>query len=277
MYKLIFFFFIFFSSLMNAQNKRFVYEYVLAKDSTHLEIKEKEFLNLDIGQQGSKFYAAEVLKLDSLIKNKETLMGDFPYQNINFLDVVIKNYPGFDINFYTNCLIDYKVSLQKKLDWKIFPEKKNILGYSTQKATTTLYKRKWTVWFTTDIPVQDGPYLFQGLPGLIIKAEDDQRSISFNLIGIQSLHRFDLNEIPYYFKSDLLQISENDLKKAIKNFHDKPSVQMHDEGDPRAGKIQTFYMEGKEVSSSEFYRIMEQMNKNALKKTNNLLRYDIIK
>lgn len=276
MYKSILFL-IFFSSLMNAQNKRFVYEYVLAKDSTHLEIKEKELLNLDVGQQGSKFYASEVLKLDSLIKNKETPMGDFPYQNINFLDVVIKNYPGFDINFYTNCLIDYKVSLKKKLDWKIFPEKKNILGYSAQKATTTLYKRKWTVWFTTDIPVQDGPYLLQGLPGLIIKAEDENKSISFNLIEIKSLPQFNINEIPYYFQSDPLSINENDLKKAIKNFYEKPSVQMHDEGDPRAGKIQTFYMEGKEVSSSEFYRIMEQKNKNALKKTNNLLKYDIIK
>jgi hypothetical protein len=115
------------------------------------------------------------------------------------------------------------------------------------------------------------------LPGLIIKAEDENKSISFDLIEIKSLPQFNINEIPYYFQSDPLSINENDLKKAIKNFYEKPSVQMHDEGDPRAGKIQTFYMEGKEVSSSEFYRIMEQKNKNALKKTNNLLKYDIIK
>ncbi|WP_345989294.1 GLPGLI family protein [Chryseobacterium sp. PTM-20240506] len=276
MYKVVFFF-LFVSLFIKSQNKRFVYEYVFAKDSTHLENKEKEILNLDIGKEGSKFYAAQVLVLDSLIKNKETPMGDFPYQKIGFLDVVVKKYPSFDMNFYTSCLVDYNVSLHKKLDWQVFPEKKNILGYSVQRATTTLYKRKWTVWFTTDIPVQDGPYLFQGLPGLIIKAEDDQRSISFNLIGIQSLHRFDISEIPYYFKSDLLQISEKDLKNAIKNFHDKPSVQMHDEGDPRALNIQNFHIDGKEVSRSEFYRIMEQNNKEAIKKTNNLLNYDIIK
>lgn len=276
MYKLISLF-LFVSSFINAQNKRFVYEYVFAQDSTHLETKDREFLNLDIGKEGSKFYASEVLKLDSLIKNKETPMGDFPYQDIKFLDVVVKKYPSFDIDFYTTCLVDYKVNFHKKLDWKIFPEKKNILGYSAQRATNTLYKRKWTVWFTTDIPVQDGPYLLQGLPGLIIKAEDENKSISFNLIEIKSLPQFDINEIPYYFKSDLLPINESALKKAIKNFYDKPSVQMNDESDRRSDEKQVFYMEGKEVSSSEFYRIMEQNNKNALKKTNNLLRYDIIK
>ncbi|MFP3813502.1 GLPGLI family protein, partial [Bacillus sp. SIMBA_005] len=88
--------------------------------------------------------------------------GKYPYQGIKFLDVIIKKYPSFDMNFYTSCLIYYDVSLNKKLEWKILPEKATILGYPVQKATTTLYKRKWTVWFTTEIPVQDGPYFFHG-------------------------------------------------------------------------------------------------------------------
>jgi GLPGLI family protein len=263
------------SLIVNAQNKRFIYEYSFAEDSTHIEMQSKEFLNLDIGKQGSQFYASDVVEQDSLVKIKERPIGKYPYQGIKYLDVIIKNYPSFDMNFYTSCRGYYKVNLNKKLDWKILPEKDKILGYSVQKATTTLYNRKWTVWFTPDIPIQDGPYFFQGLPGLIIKAEDEKKGISFKLVEIKSLKHFEINEIPYFFRLDTIQVNENELKKVLKNYFDKPSPERRNEnGDIK----QTFYDgNGKEVSSAEFYRAAEQSNKNALKKRNNLLRWDIIK
>ncbi|WP_027385145.1 GLPGLI family protein [Chryseobacterium gregarium] len=269
------FFFIFSIFLIKAQNKRFVYEYRFAQDSAHLENQSKELLNLDIGREGSAFYASEILEQDSLVKIKERPAGQYPYQGIKFLDVIIKKYPDFEMNFYTSCLTYYQVSLSKKLEWKVLPEKERILGYSAQKATTTLYKRKWTVWFTTNIPVQDGPYLFQGLPGLIIKAEDESKSTSFTLAGIKSLAHFNISEIPYYFRLNTVKIGENDLKKVLKNYFDKPTPQRNNEyGDVK----QVFYDgNGKEISSSEFNRMVEQNNKNALKKSNNLLRWDIIK
>lgn len=34
----------------------------------------------------------------------------------------------------------------------------------TQKATCDFAGRKWIAWFTTEIPIQDGPYKFYGLP-----------------------------------------------------------------------------------------------------------------
>mgnify|MGYP003613018769 CR=1 FL=1 len=37
-------------------------------------------------------------------------------------------------------------------------------------------------WFTTDLPYQDGPYKFTGLPGLIVKVEDAQGEYSFDLM-----------------------------------------------------------------------------------------------
>ncbi len=127
------------------QNKRFVYEYNFAKDSTYLEIKEKEFLNLDIGKTGSKFYASEVPEQDSLVKIKERPMGKYPYQGIKFLELIIKKYPSLSIDFYTNCQNYYRVNMTKKLNWQISPEKDQFLGMPVQKATTVLNKRKWTV------------------------------------------------------------------------------------------------------------------------------------
>lgn len=39
------------------------------------------------------------------------------------------------------------------------------------KATCERVMGNITAWFCPDIPVKDGPYLFSGLPGLILKLE----------------------------------------------------------------------------------------------------------
>jgi GLPGLI family protein len=70
-----------------------------------------------------------------------------------------------------------------KFTWNIQPEKQKIGEYNTQKATTEFGGRKWTAWFSSDIPFQDGPYKFYGLPGLIVKIEDDEKNYSWMLSG----------------------------------------------------------------------------------------------
>ena len=59
-------------------------------------------------------------------------------------------------------------------------------GYVCQKATTTYGGREWTVWYTPDIPVSAGPWKFQGLPGLIMAANDSEGIFSFNAITFRS-------------------------------------------------------------------------------------------
>lgn len=65
-------------------------------------------------------------------------------------------------------------------------EKKDIIGFVCTKATCEFRGRNWTVWFTTELPVSDGPWKFNGLPGLILKAEDDKGHYSFVCIGINN-------------------------------------------------------------------------------------------
>lgn len=65
--------------------------------------------------------------------------------------------------------------------WEIIEDStKNILGYECMKAETDYHGRRWTAWFTPEIPVQDGPWKLHGLPGLVIEAYggDDFRLIA---------------------------------------------------------------------------------------------------
>ena len=56
-------------------------------------------------------------------------------------------------------------------DWKILDDTLTIAGYKCQKATTSFSGSATTAWFTTALPVNAGPEMFAGLPGLILKLQ----------------------------------------------------------------------------------------------------------
>jgi GLPGLI family protein len=55
--------------------------------------------------------------------------------------------------------------------WKIKPSEDVILGYPCMVATTIKDSLEITAWFTTQIPVSNGPSTSGGLPGMILKIE----------------------------------------------------------------------------------------------------------
>ena len=73
------------------------------------------------------------------------------------------------------------------LQWKIEGKDSVIAGYHCQAATTSLRGRQWRAWFTLDIPVSDGPWKLCGLPGLILRATDEQGYFDFDCTGIASI------------------------------------------------------------------------------------------
>ncbi|NIF05668.1 GLPGLI family protein [Chryseobacterium sp. Tr-659] len=182
-------------SVLNAQNSahRFFYElsYKPNKDSMRYE---KEMMILDIDKKQSVYQSYELIVLDSLsndfiLKNKNN--GAIPDFNtmpekspLSFSHRIFKNYPIQDIQ-YTDVIYNDNYSYLETPDliWKISNEKQKTGNYVTQKAETNYGGRRWTAWFTTDLPFQDGPYKFYGLPGLIIKIEDSEKNYSWELQG----------------------------------------------------------------------------------------------
>ena len=61
-----------------------------------------------------------------------------------------------------------------ELKWKIGKKKREISGFQCIEATTRTAKGTPVVaWYTPDIPVDDGPASYRGLPGLILHLEID--------------------------------------------------------------------------------------------------------
>ncbi|MDE6380293.1 MAG: GLPGLI family protein [Muribaculaceae bacterium] len=87
---------------------------------------------------------------------------------------------GDEIGYYDEPLTE--------MEWEICDSVKTVLGYECVKAATDYHGRRWTAWFTTDIPVPFGPWKLHGLPGLILMAEADNGN-SFVATGIEKTDR----------------------------------------------------------------------------------------
>lgn len=83
--------------------------------------------------------------------------------------------------------------------YTIVDEFKNILGYNCQKAITEIYGREFVVWFTTEIPISDGPWKLYGLPGLILEAHSKDKYHNFYITSIKKIINTDYiyKQIPY--------------------------------------------------------------------------------
>jgi len=67
------------------------------------------------------------------------------------------------------------------LDWTMHTEQDTIVGIPCSRATTEYGGRTYTAWYAQDIPIPDGPHVFSGLPGLILKVEDSKGWYTFTL------------------------------------------------------------------------------------------------
>ena len=113
--------------------------------------------------------------------------------NLNYEDEKLNkeriNFEPIYINFKTDSLYQSKYGIMKPnssqvttftlvekkpvMNWKVTKESQKILGYSCYKATTKFRGREYIAWFTPDIPYNLGPWKLGGLPGLILKVEND--------------------------------------------------------------------------------------------------------
>ncbi|MBP3840229.1 MAG: GLPGLI family protein [Chryseobacterium sp.] len=176
------------SQIIFAQANRFIYQVTMKTDSTNRSEIKTENAYLDVTPEKSIFYGEKRLQRDSLFtRMRQTNGGSFDrtqMQNLrSHIDFTIEKDFKTGKNTYNSRIArdQYSYDEDRTMEWKILPETAKIGDYKTQKAQTNFGGRTWFAWFTTDVPFQDGPYKFSGLPGLIVKVEDSKGDYSFDL------------------------------------------------------------------------------------------------
>jgi len=80
-----------------------------------------------------------------------------------------------------------------EFDWEITGEQEVIHGLNCYRAETTFRCRDYVAWFAPEIPIDAGPYVFHGLPGLIIRIEEKDENRFFELMDFSPLENPKLN------------------------------------------------------------------------------------
>ncbi len=195
-----------------------------------LLITENHMLSIDVVKNSSLFYSTQ---------------NDTSFNYSIFKDFQKKKY--VQIENISNVLYGGVYEFNKN-DWKLESDKKETLGHTTYKSSIAFGGRKWIAWYAPDIPFMDGPYKFEGLPGLILEISSEDGDYSFIAQGIENSSGtiefpnkaiiFPTKEREIAFKKEVLADPSAQYRKDLLNLKNKG-----------LGVSVTF--NGKEVSSRE--------------------------
>lgn len=167
---------------------RYTYELTYVPDSLNSNHKEKEYFCLDLYQNTSRFASTGYIKKFELMNSNQKdnlalLSSLLPEMKTKFDWVVYKS--NNQLNTYETQFFDtYWVEEPLTTPiWTISPIIEKYHDLNVQLAETTFGGRTWKVYFTSDIPINDGPYKFKNLPGFVVKAWDDKGHYQFDFLN----------------------------------------------------------------------------------------------
>jgi len=187
------------SYLFNAQSTAeytVYYHFISTSDTiSNTFFRPQEFMLYQVGQESrfimdvdyyndsvravfQKEYPQPVITSSEDIQKRLTLFRDKVKTKSGPLNYKIsKNFEtGNFISVYPFSLPTQYLEEPMPSEWEMLPEQDTILGFPCLKAATNYGGRHYFAWFTLEVPINDGPYVFQGL---ILKVTDDKGWYNF--------------------------------------------------------------------------------------------------
>lgn len=174
---------------LDSANIEITYKLEWVNDLKNSEKKNIDILKLYTGGRISKSFSYLISRNDSICaileaKHSEKLPSEPSEATTEEVFKYFKSNELVVMNRIDNTIYKYNEELPK-FKWIIQPEKVIIQKYHCQKAITKFRGREYEAWFTSEIPLSDGPWKFYGLPGLILRVYDSDKQYIFNCAGIK--------------------------------------------------------------------------------------------
>ena len=146
---------------------------------------------LELGDSIFKYESYGSYRLDSALVGKQqmTLGEYFDFYNKyspDFKEFLLENVNANKLSYYGKVSIDKFMYHEEvpHIDWTLSDSTKEICGYLCHQATATFRGRNWIAWYC-DIPKSVGPWKLNGLPGLILAAETEDKEHTFSAISVR--------------------------------------------------------------------------------------------
>ncbi|MBW6491903.1 MAG: GLPGLI family protein [Lentimicrobium sp.] len=173
------------------------YSLLWKEDSLNRDFQRQEDMFLLIGTNYSQFVSKNFLlgSLQGRRMEKEGKLDEFlnlPSDQkfrARFVYSIYKDNKSSKIIYLGHVLpIRFKYEEDmSEIKWTLRADTSRVMGYFVNQAFTDYGGRKWVAWYSTDLPFNDGPYKFNGLPGLILKMNDLKEDYIFEAVKIEKL------------------------------------------------------------------------------------------
>ncbi|MEG2079031.1 GLPGLI family protein [Chryseobacterium piscicola] len=171
--------------------KTFEVDYLLSRKSTKIDSsKVHEIFKLFVNEDHSIFISKRKIENDSIRENLKMTKGFGTSNNISlysFEETVLYKYPDNQVSLYMH-IPHSPIGYNEKapLDWKLLNDTKLVNNIVLNSAEIVFGGRKWHAWYSKEYSINEGPYKFKNLPGLIFEIYDAEKIFSFKLIKIKN-------------------------------------------------------------------------------------------
>lgn len=212
---------------------RVYYSMSYSNDPAFVEEKTECQTLLLIGSEHSAFLDYNELRADSIL-NMSAKTDQNAEEAINkamsvikfakFKTVTLKNYPqkkDYTFQIHVTPREKHRYTDPVQISWTLDDGTKEIAGYSCKRASCSFRGREYAAWYTTEIPLSEGPYVFDGLPGLILEISDTQGHYLFTINGMTQVKGYD----PIYLKTkNVVNTTREQTRKTIRNLMENPAT-----------------------------------------------------